>query len=139
MPAFVDTSVLIRYLVADRPEMVETAQDIVDHTEDLALTDIVLAETAFVLRSFYGLSREVIVERLTELVRKKNIRVHGLRKDTVVKALGMCRPSGRVSPADALLWAVAHEAGSRRAPSVVYSFDRRFPTDGVDVREGPAD
>ena len=139
MPAFVDTNVLIRYLVGDRPEMVETAREIVDQTEGLALTDVVLAETAFVLRSFYGVAREVIVDRLTELVRRRNIRVHGLRKDTVVTALALCRPSGRVSPADAMLWAVAHEAGTRRAPAEVYTFDKRFPADGVDVREEPAD
>jgi predicted nucleic acid-binding protein len=42
----------------------------------------------------------------------------------------LCRDSGSVSINDALLWATAR--GSRHA--VVYTFDRRFPDDGVSAR-----
>ena len=44
----------------------------------------------------------------------------------------VCRPSGRVSFADALIWAAAHMTPGK----VVYSLDERFPADGVEVRSG---
>lgn len=42
----------------------------------------------------------------------------------------MCRPSGRVSFGDAMVWAAARSAGVE----VVYTFDRRFPSVGIEVR-----
>ena len=58
--AFVDTSVVVRYLTADPPEMVEAARRIVDDMGPLLITDVVLAETAFVILSFYGVPRSAI-------------------------------------------------------------------------------
>lgn len=137
MSAFVDTSVLIRYLTADVPEVLDVARRIVDEVESLAVTDVVLAETAFVLLSVYQVPRHVIVDSLVDLLHKQNLSVYGLDKDTVIQALLLCRPSGRVSFADAMLWAAAR-SGSRTGehPATVYSFDRRFPSGGVDVRTG---
>ena len=43
----------------------------------------------------------------------------------------MCRPSGRVSIADAMIWAAAR---TDRA-SAIYTFDRRFPGDGIEIRQ----
>ena len=79
MKAFVDTSVLVRYLTGDPPEMLAAAKKVVDETPSLLLTDVVLAETF----------------------------------------------------ADALVWAVARSAGDG---STVYSFDERFPGEGVEPR-----
>lgn len=133
MSAFVDTSVLVRYLTGDPPEMLPAARRIVDETESLVLTGVVLAETAFVLQSFYRVPRQHIVDTLVELLRKSNLRTHGMDKDVVIHAVLLCRPSGRVSFADAMLWAAARSVG---AASTVYSFDERFPAEGVEVRAG---
>ncbi|MDQ3387973.1 MAG: PIN domain-containing protein [Gemmatimonadota bacterium] len=135
MSAFVDTSVLIRYLTGDPPEMLDAARRIVDETERLMLTDVVLPETAFVLLSFYAVPREAIVDSLVDLLCKNNIAMHGLDKDVVIQALLLCRPSGRVSFADAMLWAVARSAAGSE-PATIFSFDQRFPSRGVDVRAG---
>ena len=134
MRAFVDTSILIRYLTGDPPEMLDAARQIVDEVESVALTDVVLAETAFVLLSVYGVPRSAIVDSLVELIRKENIAIHELDKHVVVQALLLCRPSSRVSFADAMLWAAARSAATGEAPPVIYSFDQRFPAVGVDVR-----
>lgn len=134
--AFVDTSVLVRYLTGDPPEMLEPARRIVDETDMVVLTDVVLAEIAFVLLSFYRIPREAIVDALIDLLRKKNVAAHGLNKEIVIEALLLCRPSGRVSFADALLWAAARSAVPTGERPTIYSFDRRFPSEGVDVRGG---
>jgi predicted nucleic acid-binding protein len=128
---FVDTSVLVRYLTGDPPNMLETAKRIIDKTDALTITDVVLAETAFVLTSFYKVPRATTVDSLIELIQKKNIRFLNLEKTIVIQALLLCRPSARVSFADALIWAVARSEGS----STVYSFDERFPSDGIALRE----
>lgn len=86
MSAFVDTSVLIRYLTGDPPEMLEGSRQIVDEVESVALTDVVLAETASVLLSVYGVPRSAIVDNLVELLCKENIaiRSHRPSRTTVV-------------------------------------------------------
>lgn len=136
MSSFVDTSVLVRYLTAEPPEMLEAARRIVDETDPLVLTDVVLAESAYVLLSFYRVPHEAVVDGLVELVQKRNIAVYGLDKDAVVRALLYCRGSGRVSFADAMVWAAARSAGVSKGPITVYTFDQRFPSEGLDLRGG---
>ena len=61
-----------------------------------------LTEASYVLSSVYQLSRALIVDQLIEFVQKQNIIVYAIRKGFLIQALLMCRPSGRVSVADAL-------------------------------------
>jgi predicted nucleic acid-binding protein len=109
--------------------MAEQAARIIDGDQDLHITAGALAEVAYVLRSVYEVPREVIIDQLIELVERWNISTFGISKGLVLQALLMCRPSGRVSIADAMIWASARAAGN----PVVYSFDQRFPSDGIQV------
>ncbi len=131
MRVFLDTSVIVRYLTDDPPEMADRATQLVESAGDLCLTETALNETAHVLRTVYGLSREEVVDLLVALLQRSNIVFHSLDKATVIAALLLCRPSGRVSLGDALIWAAARSF----VPSAVYSFDRRFPRDGIEVRQ----
>jgi predicted nucleic acid-binding protein len=72
----------------------------------------------------------VVVDNLILILQKTNIRPFALEKDAVLQALLICRPSGRVSFADALVWAAARSTNDK----VVYSFDERFPHEGIEVR-----
>lgn len=127
MSAFVDTSVLIRYLTGDPPAMLEAARRIVDEIDSLAVTDVVLAETAFVLLSFYRIPREEIVDSLVDLLQKQNLTLFGLDKNLVIRALLLCRPSERVPFAAALLWAVARSAAAGgQDPTIIYSLGPLF-------------
>jgi predicted nucleic acid-binding protein len=72
----------------------------------------------------------VVVDHLLTFLQKQNILPFALDKDLVLQALLLCRPSGRVSFADALVWAAARSSDSK----LVYSLDERFPEDGVEVR-----
>tara|TARA_B100000446_G_scaffold185217_1_gene208825 strand:- start:1553 stop:1924 length:372 start_codon:yes stop_codon:yes gene_type:complete len=110
------------------------ASEVIDSTEELEISGIALAETAFVLTTVYQVPRGRAADQLIDLVRKENISLTGLTKDLAIQGLLMCRPSGRVSIADALIWAAARSGGSE----VVYSFDRRFPDDGLEVRTSAA-
>jgi predicted nucleic acid-binding protein len=120
---FLDTSVVVRYLTGDPPEMAHRAALVVDGPDPPYLTDVVVIETAY--------ARQSVVDALIELIQKANIALLGLDKGTVVDALLLCRPSGRISFGDAMIWAAARSAGS----ALVYSFDARFPTLGIHVQE----
>jgi predicted nucleic-acid-binding protein len=130
LSGFLDTSIVVRYLTGDPPEMAEQAAQVIDGRGYLQVTDVVLAETAYVLTSVYQVPRDVVVDHLVALLQKENIPPFALDKGLVLQGLLMCRPSGRVSFADAMVWAAVRSAGS----GVVYSLDVRFPEDGIEIR-----
>ena len=130
MSGLLDTSFMVRYLTGDPPELAARVAQVIDGEERLVVTDLVIAETAYVLTSVYRVAREVLVDSLMAFLQKRNIDVWPISKDLALDALLLCRPSGRVSFADAMIWAAA-----RSGEGVVYSLDRRFPNDGIDVRE----
>lgn len=121
---------VVRYLTGDPLELAEKAAQIIDGEEHFQITDVVLAETAHVLTSVYGIPRNVVVDHLIAFLQKENISPFVLDKGLVLQALLLCKPSGRVSFADAMVWAAARSSGSK----VVYSLDERFPGDGLEVR-----
>lgn len=128
--AFLDTNILVRHFTGRPAEQAEHARRILSEADNAVVTDVALNETAYVLRDQYGIARERIVDWLVSLLRRDNISVYAIDKSIAIEGLLMCRPSGRVSFADAMVWAAARSAGA----DVVYTFDRRFPSDGVEVR-----
>jgi len=126
---FLDTRVIVRYLTDDPAEMAEQATRLIESTAALCVTETALNETAHVLRRVYGMQREEVVDLLVALLQRQNITFHLLDKAVVIAALLLCRPSGRVSLGDALIWAAARSV----PPSRVYSFDRRFPSEGIEL------
>ncbi len=130
LAGFLDTSMVVRYLTDDSPELAELAARIIDRQDGLLMTDVVVAETAYVLTSVYRLPRDVVVDSLVSFLQKRNITTFGIDKDYVLQALFLCRPSGRISFADAMIWAAARSSHS----NVVYSLDARFPEHGIEVR-----
>lgn len=130
MTDLLDTSMVVRYLTGDPPNLADVSAHVIDGEDDLLVSDVVLVETAYVLTSVYDVPREAVVDHLIAFLRKANIGTFRLEKDLVIEALLMCRPSGRVSFADALLRAAARSVRE----AAVYSFDERFPSDGITVR-----
>ena len=130
--AFLDTSFVARYLTGNPPEAATEAAQVIDRGDALLISGVALAETAYVLTTVYRMPRRNVVDSLIEFVQKTNVSTFGLEKDLVLQGLLMCRPSGRVSFADALIWAAARSAGA----GVVYSLDERFPGDGLEIRPG---
>jgi len=128
-PAFLDTSFIVRYLVNDPPDMAQRAADVIDSEEILMVSEMALLEAAYVLTSVYSVPRADVVDSLTELVQRANLRLTTLPKAGVLEALQLCRNSARVSFTDALIWAQALHMGSNR----IYTFDGRFPSRGLQI------
>jgi predicted nucleic acid-binding protein len=133
MTGILDTNVVVRYLIDEPPDLADAATGIIETEEQLLLPSVVIAEVAHVLRSVYSVKRSDIADQLLDLIQRANVRALDLDRGVVIDALLMCRESGRVSFPDALVWAAARSSGIR----VVYSLDRRFPSDGIEVRDAP--
>lgn len=129
-PIHLDTSVVVRYLTDDPPEMGARAAALIDGTTSLAITDLVLVESAYVLTTVYDIERRLVSEALEALILRANIRCPSVDKVLVVRALQIAGRSGRVSFADAMIWAQA-----RQADAPVATFDRRFPAEGLRLLE----
>jgi predicted nucleic acid-binding protein len=128
--AILDTSVIVRYLLNSPRDMAEVSRTIINGNEDLLVTTDAIAEVAYVLgSSTYRVPRASIVDALTEFVQRRNVSLFRLEKGIVLRALEFCRPSRHVSFADAFIWAAARSSGH-----AVYTFDRRFPSDSIEVR-----
>ncbi len=127
----VDTSVLVRYLVATPPVQARKAAALVDGPEEIGLSPVALAECAHVLRTQYGVERGDILESLIALVQRENVRVLGLRTDVLLGVLVRARQlPGRPIP-DALI--VAASLAADALP--LATFDRDQGRYGVVTRE----
>jgi predicted nucleic acid-binding protein len=63
--AFVDTNVLVRHLTGDPPDLAAGATAYLAAADELLLPDLIVAETVYVLESYY----EVPVDDVARLVR----------------------------------------------------------------------
>jgi predicted nucleic-acid-binding protein len=66
--AFVDTNVLVRHLTGDPPDLAERATSYLGAERELLLTDLVAAETVYVLESFYEAPRDLVAQALRSVV-----------------------------------------------------------------------
>jgi predicted nucleic acid-binding protein len=66
--AFVDTNVLVRHLTGDPPELASRATAYLAAERELLLTDLVAAETVYVLESFYETPRDRVAQAMRSLV-----------------------------------------------------------------------
>ena len=121
-----DTSVIVRYLTRDPPDLAARAATVIESGHRLLLSPVALVESAFVLTRVYQAPRDAVVEALSALVQRRNLEPIGLTKTRVLEALDLCTGSNRTSFADALLWAEAREANA-----AILTFDRRFPPYGA--------
>jgi predicted nucleic acid-binding protein len=121
MSAFVDTNVLIRHLTGDPPATAARATAYLRAGEELLLTDLVVAETVYVLESFYEAPRAQVAEAVRSLVAFDSMvcvdRALLLRSIEVYE-------TDRVDFAEAYLIACAESTGVLRIASFDRSIDR---------------
>ncbi len=72
LPPFLDTNCIVRYLTDDPPEMAEKAALVIDGNEPLIVSELVVAETAYVLESVYEYEREELVDDLVSFIQRQN-------------------------------------------------------------------
>jgi predicted nucleic acid-binding protein len=126
-----DANVLLRFLTGSPPELAERAAGLLGRAQrgevSLRVHPVVVAETVWVLGSFYEYSKREICDTLVALLEQPALRVEGAR--TVVRALGT-RAECNVDFADTLL----AETASSRGEAVV-CFDRDLRKLDVEWRE----
>jgi predicted nucleic acid-binding protein len=121
MTAFVDTNILVRHLTGDPPEMAARATDYLRAETRLLLTDLVAAETVYVLESFYEAHREEVAQALRSPL--------GLDTVSCVDSALLLRAievyeTDRIDFAEAYLVACAESTGVGRVASFDRSLDR---------------
>lgn len=73
--AFVDTNVLVRHLVGDPPDMAARATAYLRKETGLLVADLIVAETVYVLESFYEVARPEISEAMRALITMESVSV----------------------------------------------------------------
>jgi predicted nucleic acid-binding protein len=129
--AFVDTNVLIRHLTGDPPAQARRATRYLDRADALLLTDLILAEVAYVLESFYEVARGQVTSTLRAILAFPAIRV--LDAELLQRAVEVYEVH-RLDFADAYLVASAERSGI----GVIASFDRSIDRVATVRREEPA-
>lgn len=126
----IDTSVIVRYLTGDNEELAEQAAEIIEGKEELIITDILIIETGCVLTKLYKIERKIAVDTILALIQLPTISIAGMDISDAFEALLLCRPSNRISFADAFIWTAVR----KRKEPVIYCFDKKFPRDNIEVR-----
>ncbi|MHB8264240.1 MAG: PIN domain-containing protein [Acidimicrobiales bacterium] len=131
MSAFVDTNVLVRHLTGDPPEMAAWATAYLVVESELLLTDLVVAETVYVLESFYEVPREKVAEAIRSLLALKS--VVSIAKALFLSAVEVYEIN-RLDFAEAYLVACAESTGINKVASFDRSIDRVGTIERVEPR-----
>jgi predicted nucleic-acid-binding protein len=73
MTAFVDTNILVRHLAGDPPAMARRATAFLADRPELYLADLIVAETVYVLESFYKAPRDQIATAMRSLIAMRSM------------------------------------------------------------------
>jgi predicted nucleic acid-binding protein len=130
MTAFVDTNVLVRHFSGDPPELAARASRYLSETAELLLSDLILAEVAYVLEGFYEAPRAQVATSLRSIIAFDATRV--VDADLLLRAVEVYEVH-RLDFADAYLVASAERSGV----GTIASFDRGIDRVGTVRREEP--
>ena len=73
MTAFVDTNILVRHLTGDPPAMAKRATAFLARRPELYLADLIVAETVYVLESFYRAPRNQVATAMRSLIAMRSM------------------------------------------------------------------
>lgn len=121
MTAFVDTNVLIRHLTGDPPKLAVRATTYLRRERELFLTDLVAAETMYVLESFYEAPRGQVAQAVRSLLAFDSIVC--VDPALLLRAIEVYE-TDRVDFAESYLVACAETTGVGRVASFDRSIDR---------------
>ena len=124
MTALLDTSVLVRHLTGDPPDLADRATAYLAEAEELILPDLILAEVVYVLESFYEVPRDRVAELARSIIAFGSIQT--VDPGVLLRAVEVYEVH-RIDFSDAYLVSLAETAGV----GDIASFDRtidRVPT-----------
>ncbi|HEY5246495.1 MAG TPA: PIN domain-containing protein [Acidimicrobiales bacterium] len=121
MSAFVDTNVLVRHLTGDPPEIAGRATAYLRAEAELLLTDLVVAETVYVLESFYETPRTQVAGAVRSLLALASMIC--VDAALLLRAVEVYEVE-RIDFAEAYLVACAESTGINQVASFDRSIDR---------------
>jgi predicted nucleic acid-binding protein len=121
LSAFVDTNILVRHLTGDPPEMAASATAYLGTERELLLTDLVAAETVYVLESYYDVPRDQVAAAVRSLVAFDSIVC--VDPAVLLRAIEVYE-TDRIDFAEAYLVACAESTGVGKVASFDRSIDR---------------
>lgn len=132
MSAFVDTNVLVRHLTGDPPDMAARATAYLGSADELYLPDLIVAETVYVLDSYYEIGRDQIAVAMRSLIAFDAIAT--VDPALLLRAIEVYEVD-RLDFADAYLVACAEGTGVGSVASFDKSIDRVMTVDRVEPPE----
>ncbi|MCW2572429.1 MAG: PilT protein domain protein [Frankiales bacterium] len=130
MTAFVDTNILVRHLTGQPVAMAKRATAFLAGETELLLADVIVAETVYVLESFYETPRPQVAEAIRSLIAFSSVLT--VDPALLLRALEVYEVD-RLDFAEAYLVACAEAAGV----GAVVSFDRSLDRVATIVRVEP--
>jgi predicted nucleic acid-binding protein len=131
--AFVDTNVLVRHLTGYPVDMAARATAYLRSEAELLLTDLVVAETVYVLESFYETPRPQVAEAVRSLLALNS--VISVDSALLLRATEVYEVE-RLDFAEAYLVACAESTGINRVASFDRSIDRLGTVERVEPGRG---
>lgn len=132
MSAFVDTNILVRHLTGDPPDMAARATAYLEAETELLVADLIVAETVYVLESFYEAPRDQVADSIRSLLAFAS--AVSVDPALLLRAIEVYE-TDRIDFAEAYLVACAETTGINH----VASFDRSIDRVGtIDRIEPPA-
>lgn len=129
MTAFVDTNILIRHLTGDPPDMAARATRYLESAPQLLLADLIVAETVYVLESFYKAPRGQVAEAMRSLIAFDSITT--VDPALLLRAIEVYEVD-RLDFAEAYLVANAESTGVNRIASFDTAIDRVTTIERID-------
>jgi len=127
--AFVDTNILVRHLTGDPPSTARQATAYLAEAEELYLTDLIAAETVYVLESFYEVGRPQVAEAIRSLIGFDSIVT--IDPALLLRAIEVYEVD-RLDFAEAYLVACAETTGVEKVASFDKSIDRITTVDRIE-------
>jgi predicted nucleic-acid-binding protein len=121
LTAIIDTNVLVRHLTGDPPETAARATAYLGTDRELLLTDLIVAETVYVLESFYKAPRQQVAEAMRSLIAFDSIIC--VDAALLLRAIEVYE-TDRIDFAEAYLVACAESTGIVQIASFDRSIDR---------------
>ena len=121
MSAFVDTNILVRHLTGDPPELASRATAYLASATELLLADLIVAETVYVLESFYEVPRGQVADAMRSLIAFRSIVT--VDPALLLRAIEVYEHD-RIDFAESYLVACAETTGVNQVASFDRSIDR---------------
>jgi len=115
-----DTNVLIRFLTSDNKKQADQSEKLFKsaNKRSLEIPDLIIAEIVYILLSYYNLSKEEVINKISILVEFEKFKIN---KKIIKKTLSYFKEAN-ISFVDAYLCSLVY-CGKN---NLLYSFDRQL-------------